>query len=242
MIQETLPRAVNNLAEAWEGAGLDIRDYLLAGSVRDAIKLELSEQGGFHWTVCTDKERILGAAGENLSRIHNVRVKARQHNLELAKEQTRLILRVNQNIREYIALCEKLGVDWSDDLHDLMRTRPGPAPTKTTTDEFDIHLCTELPAVQEAVDIVHSSLEEIRCYCGDNLANYLQEQFDDDQQDKAIKYIEELIIIGVYIGPVGRSEAETPEWAFHLKGRALQHAHKKFGLARVANDDRYLFI
>lgn len=242
MLHYTLPQAVDNLAETWEGAGLDIKDFLLAGAVRDAVKLEISERGGFHWTVCTDKERTLGAFGEHISRIHDLRIAARQYDAQLAIEQTRHLLRVNRNIRKYIFQCEEMGVDWSEDLHDLMRKRPGPAPAEKTTDEFDIHLCTDLSAVQEAVDTVQLNIEDIRYYLNDNLARFLREHFDSSSQDGAIQYIEELVITGVYIGPVATSEANTPKWAFHVKGRALQHVHEKFGRKRIANDDRYLFI
>jgi hypothetical protein len=237
-----IQRALENLTEDWEDVDLDVRDFLLAGCVRDGVKLEVSERDRHRWVVCGEKQNVLAAVGEHLSRIHKLRVSAREYDPVLAAEQTRLLLRVNRSIHEYIAMCETLGIDWSDDLHELMRTRAGPAPAESTTDVFDIHLCTNVPCVDEAVDVVHDNLQELRCYFGDRLGQFLRGAFGEDEQESAIEYIEELIITGVYIGPVAESEAETPEWAFHLKGRALQNAHAEFGDERVASDDRYLYI
>jgi len=238
MPTQLVPTAIRDLAEEWEGVHLGLEDFLFAGCVRDAIKQDVGERGTDLWTVSGDKQNLMGALGEHLTRVHLLRQSARQHDSVLAEEQTRCLLMVHNDVRDYIITCESAGRDWGDDLHKFMEERPGPAPAKTATDRVDNHVCTDLPCVKYALNIIRSNIDDLHCYFGDSLSKFLREAFD--SQEEAVEYIKELIVISVYIGPVAQHEAIDPKWAFQLKGRAVQYSHARFGKDDIATSDRYL--
>lgn len=226
--------------EGWDAVGLDSTDVFVAVLTRDGIKREVATRARDRGAVCNDIKSVLASIGRNLTLIHLLDRSAHDVDARLAQEQTQKILEGNRAVQQHVAQCEKLGQDWSDAVHDLMLERPGPAPAETTSDEWDIHLCTELSDVVVATEEVESRMDELHAYFGESLSRFLKEQFPTKNQ--ATDYIQDLLILSVYIGPVAEAEAYSPRHSFQVKGRAVQHLHAHFGDQETATDDRYLYI